>query len=239
MKLPDVGWQPGYARDLAFTRDSRRLCTWEADFRLHVWDVHSGRLLAEHRPRPDGFPAETVDDDGPRRRHDEKLVNASQWFCFSADGAELFWYFNKLRSYDALTGHVKRTIDDEVIDSGGYYHGQMSQDGELLLIGGMQSGATILNARLGKKRGHIAVGHGVYCSGHALAADSRSFAIVTSFQGQHEIRIFETATLQPRVIIALQQDSASQLNFSPDSRFLAVTLANHTALIWDLRPADH
>ncbi len=142
-KLPDRGWQSGFAREFIFTSDSRRLYTWEADLRLLVWDVRTGRLLAEHRPRLDGFP---------------KL---DAW-CFAADGSRFYWHFKKLRAYDTATGRVLRTFDQPL--DFGFSHPQVSNDGEWLLTGGSNRGMTIFNLRQGKIAGHLPQPVGTFSS---------------------------------------------------------------------------
>src|SRR5205807_2294413 len=136
-RLPDAGWRSGYSRDFVFTSDSRRLCTWEADCRLLVWDVQTGRLLAEHCPRPDGFPKANAEDDGSRRRRRdllETLLPSRHGAAFSADGSRLIWVFNKLRTYDTMTGKLLRTYATELDPN---HHGpRLRNDGEVLLTGG-------------------------------------------------------------------------------------------------------
>jgi WD40 repeat protein len=232
MKLPDGGSKQGYAREFTFTRDSRRLCTWEADFRILVWDVISGRLLAEHRPRPEGFPKD-FDDDSPRGRRgrDKELFFDGPAYCFSADGSQLLWHFKKLRAYDTASGKLLRTYDEE-LDVGN--HPRISNDGELILTGGGDRGTTIFNLRQGRKQGQLLPAADTYSSA-ALAPDGRSFVVETAFHNQHRITLYETATLQPRLTIPLEHSRAHELNFSPDGRFLAIRLADRSALIWDLR----
>jgi WD40 repeat protein len=232
-RLPDGGWQAGHARSFTFTSDSRRLCTWEADYRLLVWDVTSGRLLADHRPRPEGFPKDSFDDDAPRRRRDreKELFHLRHWFCFSPDGSQFIWHFKKLRAYDTATGKVLRTYDEEL--NAGFYRAQMSHDGELLLVGG-GNGSVILNVRQGRKIGQLPL-PARDGDTYALAPDGRSFAVQTSLHGQRRITLFETATLEPRLVIPLEYSRAYDISFSPDSRLLAVRMSDRTAVIWDLR----
>jgi len=234
MKLPDGGSKNGFAREFTFTRDSRRLCTWEADFRILVWDVISGRLLAEHRPRPEGFPKD-FDDDSPRGRRafDEKFASDGPAYCFSADGSQLFWHFKKLRAYDTASGKLLRTFDEEL--DADYYLPRVSNDGELMLTGGVARRSRIFNLRQGKKQGQLPPAADTYSSASALAPDGRSFVVETAFHNQHRITLYETATLQPRLTIPLEHSRAHELNFSPDGRFLAIRLADRSALIWDLR----
>lgn len=233
-KLPDGGSRTGFAREFTFTRDSQRLCTWEAGFRILVWDVNSGRLLADHRPRPDGFPKIDFDDDAPRRRRafEEKLFDFRHGFCFSADGSQLLWYFNKLRAYDTATGKILRTFDEEL--DFGYYRPQISNDGELLLMGGMDRGGTIFNLRRGKKLGQLRLAADTHIGAFALAPDGRTFTVETSLHAPRRITLFETATLQPRLTIPLEYSHTRELKFSPDGRFLAGTLSDRSALLWDL-----
>ena len=70
---------------------------------------------------------------------------------------------------------------------------------------------------------------------YALAPDGRSFAVQTSLHGQRRITLFETATLEPRLVIPLEYSRAYDISFSPDSRLLAVRMSDRTAVIWDLR----
>jgi WD40 repeat protein len=200
-----------------------------------VWDVGSGRLLAEHRPRPEGFPIDDTDDEGARRRRDrEKLFDLGHWFCFSADGSQFLWYFNKLRAYDTATGKVQRTFEEDL--HGGYsYRGQISRDGEWVFTGGGDHGGTLFNLRQGKKRGQLLQPPGTYSGAHALSPDGRSVAVEISVHAERWITLFETATLEPRLTIPLQFNHVQGLSLSPDGRFLAATMYDRTVLIWDLR----
>jgi WD40 repeat protein len=231
MKLPDDGWLTGHARQLMFTKDSRRLYTWEADFRLRVWDVSTGRLLAEHRPRPEGFPKEDTDGAVARRRRDELMHLAHAW-CFSADGTQFLWHFNKLRAYDPLTGKALQTYDHEF--GKGYFNLQTSRDGEWLLIGASNGVPTIFNLRRGRRLGQLPLAAGRRSGAQALAPDGRSVGVVSSQDTQYRLTLFESATLQPRLTIPLEYHRADGLSFSPNGRFLAATLSDRTALIWDL-----
>src|SRR5262249_48401468 len=94
MKLIDKGSQEGRAREFVFTQDGRRLCAWEADFRLRAWDVATGRLVAEHMPRPDGFPKDFDDeDDRVRRRRGgiKEIHHLASISGFSPDGSRFYW----------------------------------------------------------------------------------------------------------------------------------------------------
>jgi WD40 repeat protein len=235
-KFPDAGSQNGFAREFTFTGDSRRLCTWEANYCALVWDVSTGRLLADHRPRPDGFPNLDLDDDAPRRRRDldDEIVHLGHRHCFSADGSQFWWHFHKLRAYDTLSGKLLRTFDAEF--DPGFNQPQISKDGELLLTGGSgDRSATIINLRDGKIRGQLLLAPGTRTGPYALAPDGRSIAMETSLPAQRRITLFETATLNPRLTLPVEASYVHGLSFSPDGRFLAVRLADRSALIWDLR----
>src|SRR5262249_3830520 len=144
--------------DFTFTGDSRRLCTWEADYRLRVWDVRTGRLIAEHVPRPEGFPKELDDEDNPRRRRGgpgQRGFGAT--LCFFPGGEQFLWLFKKLRSYDTTTGREVELLNEEL--RAGYYRPQISKDGEWLLLGGGgEPTRTLVNLRQKKKVGLLEFG---------------------------------------------------------------------------------
>jgi WD40 repeat protein len=232
-KLPDAGSLNGYRRQFTFTGDSRRLCTWEADGRLRMWDVSTSRLLAEHRPRPDGLPAYDDDDDARRRAFEEKGSYFGPGSCFAADGARFFWYFKKLRAYDTASGRVLRTYDQELTI--GYFVPPVSNDGALLLTGGGDNGITLFDLRRGKIAGHLQEPVGTFIGAYALAPDGRAFAVQFGQGAYHRIVLTETATMQPRLTIPLEYSQAQEVSFSPDGRFLAARLADRTVVIYDLR----
>jgi WD40 repeat protein len=231
-KLPDAGSQNGFAREFTFTSDSQRICTWEADCRTQVWDARSGRLLAEIRPRPEGFPNIDLDDAAPRRRGDldDKLLHLGRAFCFSADGAQFLWHFNKLRVYDTATGKVLRSYDAELAAS--HFHPQISHDGEWLLLG--HGGGTLFNLRHGKHR-RLPWDSRTCGGAHSLAPDGRTLAVATSSNTKRRLVLIEMATLGPRLSIPLDYHDVHECTFSPDSRFLSVRLSDHSVVILDLR----
>ncbi|MCI0376195.1 MAG: hypothetical protein L0215_01180 [Gemmataceae bacterium] len=238
VRVPDSGSQAGFTRIFRFTQDGRRLCTWEANCRLRVWDLATGRLLAEHLPRPEGFPKELDEDDGVRRRRDlrDKFFILGSDVLFFPDGSRFLWQFNKLRVYDTANGKEVQTLA-EVIDRG-YYRPQVSADGEWLLIGGgSDQPRSLVNLRLGKKFGHVQVAGG-RSGAPALSPDGRCFALDTSAGAKQRILLYETASLQPRLAIPLEYGYAYRMAFSPDGRFLAAALIDGTVLVWDVRSLE-
>ncbi|MCI0642247.1 MAG: hypothetical protein L0Y72_04260 [Gemmataceae bacterium] len=238
LKLPDSGFQSGFARNFMFTQDGSRLCTWEANCRLRVWDVATGRLLGEHLPRPEGFPKELDENDDIRRQRGlrDKTFTLGSDVCFFPDGSRFLWHFNKLRVYDAASGKEMQSLAEDI--DMGYYRPEVSADGEWLLIGGgSDQPRTLVNLRLGKKFGQVQVAGG-RSGAPALSPDGRCFALDTSAGANRRILIYETASLQPRLAIPLEYGYAYRLAFSPDGRFLAAALIDGTVLVWDVRSLE-
>jgi WD40 repeat protein len=196
-------------------------------------------LIAEHRPRPEGFPKELFDDDMPRRRRgfNDKIFHLTTGFCFSADGSRFLMHFNKLRVYDTAGGKEVQTFEEE-LDTG-YYRPQISRDDEWLIMGsGGDRGTTVVNLRLGKRFGHVELGAGTRGGAFAIAPDGRSFALETSDREERRIRLYETMTLQPRLAIPLEYGYVYRMAYSPDGRFLAVALIDGSVVIWDVRSLE-
>lgn len=244
MKLPDGGWQEGTARHVIFSSDGHRLCTWEADFRLRTWDVKTGRLLAEHLPRPEGFP-KGFDDANPRRLSNTAVLDELGYtFCFFPDGSRFLWLVNKLRSYDMVSGEETLRLGEPM--PSGYYCPEISADLEWLLLGGGNQPETLINLRLQKKIGHVDLGKGNRTNAAAISPDARCFALEVVSGASRKILLYETATLRPRLAIPLEYASMTKgghvhsrrLDFSPDARFLGFVHTDGTVLIWDLRSLE-
>src|SRR5262249_36484272 len=200
-------------REFVFTQDGRRLCSWEADFRLRVWDAATGRLIAEHAPRPEGFPKDFDDEDERARRRRggiKEIHHLASISGFSPDGSRFYWIFNKLRSYDTATGKEVQTIGEDI--DLGYYGPKLSNDQQWLLIGGgSDRGLTVINTRLGKKFGRVEFLDGTRTGASTMSPDGRSFAVNTTSSTGTKIVLYETATLRPRLAIPLEYGYAYRL----------------------------
>ncbi len=223
-----------YMSGMAFSVDGRRLVTWGTDIALRIWNLENGRLLAEHRPRPEGFPDIDLEDTRERRRRDLAGKDVTPFSsALIADGSRLVWHFNKLRMYDTQSGKEVAAFEEK---SSFHYHGvKASSDLEWLLIGGWGANqpSVVYNLRHGKQFGRVDAAASGNTGNVAMTRDGRCFALSTH-QPAGAIHVYETLTLQRRLTIPLEYSTARILAFSPEGRFLAAALSDGVVLVWDL-----
>ena len=238
----------GQVNAAAWSPDGRRAVTAGDDRTARVWDVRTGRELAELR--------------GHRR-----FVTGA---AFSADGARVVTgsWDGTVRLWDAGDGRPVRTLET----GPGRVNGVgAAPRGNLVAVAGSDGTASVWNLRTGRRvavmRGHrgevqtaafdgsarrlvtsgddgtarvwalpqarqvrVLRGHGDVLNGAAFSPDGRSVVTASSDQ---TARVWSAASGRPRHVLRGHGDIVTSASFSPDGRRLVTTSWDRTARVWD------
>jgi WD40 repeat protein len=228
----------GGRRALGFSADGRHLASWGDDFYLRLWDMKTGKALAEHAIRPKGinFPE---DDDARRERKEFELAFTAAAFTPDArifvidiggnfhlfdttTGKETSLFPSEGRSRDALavSPDGKRLVASS--------YGDYRVGTHAVAVIDLTSGVTLQRLVLpGSAAGAV-----------AFAADGRSFA--TSVEGPRgEVLVHELASGKVRATVRGFRGRVRALAFFPDGRRLASGQSDSTVLFWDLAAPEH
>jgi RNA polymerase sigma factor (sigma-70 family) len=226
------GW-----RAVGFTPDGQRLLSWgDGDLALRIWEVRTGKLLAE---RP--LPAALASKGKTEREQDiarEELRGRLGPGCFSPSGKHFVLAFDQaFEVYDTATGKSRQSIPlpgsrvtaltfaadgrSFVATLGARGQEQKQMVGLFEFATGKLRRSFVLPAR---QPGPV-----------ALSADGRLVAAGVN-QPAGEIRVLSLATGQVVATLPLGGSEARQLTFSPDNRLLVSGMSDTSALVWQLPP---
>jgi WD40 repeat protein len=222
---------------VAFSDDGKRVLVWGDDGVQRSWDVKTGRLAGELRPRPKGFPEIPEDDDDSAeqraRRRDVSLELLSiHPAMLSANGSRLIWGFEGISLFDTATAKEVDCIDLDFQPTAIH----STRDAEWLLITNAELGeaVSLYNTRQRSFHGRVATGGENSTSYVAMSPTGHHFA-VSRGRPERWIDLYETATLRRRLRITFERGGPTHIAFSPTGRYLATSHSDGTALVYDLR----
>lgn len=241
----------GGRRRVRFTADGKRLVAWGDDASVRVWEVHNGKLLAEHSTHP---PGTETDPDDPFAADRQLLLMqiTSSAVDISPDGTALaLGTWTGIRILDPLTGKERQVLPPsdswpEVL--------AFSPDGQRIAVA--YRGKSV-QTKLPDGRTHSSI-EDVYpvklwerASGKPLwtvmasgiwsrlaySPDGSRVAVVSNpLQGPGQVWVWDAATGKEVGRIELPR-RGNQLAFDRAGKRLAVALDDTTALVYDLETA--
>jgi WD40 repeat protein len=226
-KLKGHGHHGGGQRRLAFTSDGHQVLSWGDDFYLRAFDVKTGKAVVEHRVIPKGA---TIGDEDNVQFPFGGLLAPHGRFCahFDLDGDFTFYDIRTAKAEGLLNRKGSLPLISVPV---------VSPDRKYLLIAPVDlltetkpKEYSLEIWHLPSRRLFHTVSTPGFPYGLSWAPDGRSFAALHD----GKVTIFETASGQVRFTLGNTSTAAA---FSPDGRFLAVGLADTTALVIDLAKA--
>lgn len=240
----------GGRRVVRFTPDGTRLVAWGDDAIVRVWDVRTGKLLAENSTRP---ADEKIDPDDPAADRMLLMMRImTDAADISPDGTTLVLSEGKdLRLLDPMTGKERQTLTPGETSVSKV---AFSPDGKRLLVA---SGAKRIEIKLpdGRTRStvedtypvsvwDVATGKQVWAAsaegswpGLAYSPDGTRVAMASNvWQGPNRVWVWDAASGKELGRIELPRPG-HYLAFSADGKRLAVSLQDTTALVYDLEIA--
>jgi WD40 repeat protein/serine/threonine protein kinase len=198
----------GPVLSMAFSRDARRLVAGRDDRTLTVWDVQSGRSVAHD-----------TDHDGPVVFVDFGLQDHTLVGC---DNGNVLW---TRRLDSASPRRVVRRFEDPASVF------ELSPDGQVLAVGGLDQPVTIWNLAVGDRQGTYQ-GSSHKVGQVAFAPDGQSLLMAWPDYALRLWRYRETPDL-PQMLRGHDREAWS-LAFSPDGTLLASGSDDHTVKLWDV-----
>ncbi len=213
-KLPGHGHREyGSKSDVHFSSDGRFLLSWGDDGFLRKWDLKTGRALSEvaaRSPGMDGDKLEFIFESGVHGWNGR----FDRFFLLERRG--------DLRSFDVDTGKENPVVKLRPLDFMDTV--AFSPTGRLVAVGG-RSDIAIQDATTGKSAFTLALL--ALPRGLAFSPDERTLA--AAMDGK--IIVVEVCSGKVRLTFPA---NAHALAFSADGRFLAASMADTTAMLWDL-----
>jgi len=219
-----------------------RFVTASDDMFVRVWDVRTGKALAEHAVRLPGDEV-LVTEDGAV----ETKFGGGQCPWMSSDASVfILMKADKVLVYDVLTGKVARELPRWIANSrfqsispdGKYFlaghqgatvklpDGRWHRDDDVLRLIDLSTGKPVRMMSLGSDVPHTAI----------FSPDGRYAALQMRVAGA-PVRIFRVATLEQVLTIKGYDAYVWSLAFSADNRLLVSGLGDTTALVWDIAEA--
>jgi WD40 repeat protein len=246
-KLPGHG-RMGGRRAVRFTPDSERLVSWGDDMRVFVWDVQTGKAVNEYRAQPTGakLPAE---GESPSPFGGREGVFRLDGGMLSPDASRLLVRGNQIHVFDVNTGKEIAKFDRTVGSNTGL---AISPDNQYTIALSWGRGREIPlqggGAAFSAARDHLVHlrkladgelvaemklpdgGVGVA----AFSADSRQAAI-TIGDDNPRVLILSVPELKEIARIEGLRGRASAVEFSRSGKRLAVSNADTTIMVYDLK----
>lgn len=240
------GWLGGQ-RAVEFTPDNQRLLSWGDDMFLRIWDMRTGKALAEHAIRPSGYEIEE-NEEGGVATGPFGFVDADGGL-FSPDGSRFLLNMGqKLFEFDVESGTELRQFD-----LGASQNSAMSHDGRLLatsVVGPhketvLANGSTrhesgkvetvrIVEFETGEVIREISV-PATFVSNMSFSPDD-SLLAVSGGTLNDALGIFDVASGKPRFRVTWPDQARSWRSaISPDNSKLVTAHQDGTCLLWDLQ----
>ena len=239
-KLFGNGRYPGYWGDdskLQFSKDAKRLIAWGGDKFLRVWDTSDGKLLAEHTPWRENDPFES----GSARPDDlnsfAQVTRKLKQPAAIAPSGDVFAMGNgrgEVRLFDPMSGKQlkKLVLNADTL--------AFSPDGTLLAMASnvadiekhpKDSSISVLDLTTGKQKWTATV-EGVTLD-LTYNADGSRVAVSTMTNTSSFVWVWDASGKEQGRIV-MPSPGGNILAFDHNSKRLAVSFQNTTALIYDL-----
>ena len=244
----------GGHRSVRFTTDSRRLASWGDDMRLAIYDVTTGKTIANHRLKPtgvavpkDGAVADPFAPPGPG-----DPFGGGEWLSldcglFSPDGSRLLIGANAMHLFDAQTG--REILKFDRWQRGPVHKVAISPDNQYALLVGWGygdeiptadgkttrqavHGAQLRTLSDGKLAGAMRREDGGW-SAAAFSPDSRRAAIAVGKE-KPRVAIVKIPELTEIARIDDLRSGPRALEFSNSGKLLAVSNGDTSIVVYDL-----
>jgi WD40 repeat protein len=242
-RLPGHG-RLGGRRAVAFMNDGKSFASFGDDFYLYIWDVRTGKAIAEHKLQPTGVKVPEENDE----RDQMEVLFLIEGARFSPGGKYLvLGGQRKLHVFDVASGKELRVWERE--GGGSLTRMEVSPDERHLLTSSwgkqiqvkLPDGRTQyttekediltlwnLETRERVKEFKLKEGAGAI----AFSCDGRQFAVATN-RPNSKVAIYDLGGVQQQVVEGIP-NRVSSLGFTPDGK-LIVGLDNSSALVYDLK----
>jgi len=189
-----------------FSPDGKRMVTTALDNTAKIWDIETGRLLANLRGHTDTLYSSNYSPDG------KKIVTTSE------DGTAKIWDANTALLLTNLIGHT-----------GKVYQVEFSPDGKKILTNSDNAKAKIWDAASGKLLSDLD-GHTLPINSLCFSSDGKK--IITA-SDDYTAKIWDAES--GKLLIDLKGHSLELWSsaFSPDGKKIITGSADSTARIWD------
>jgi len=232
----------------AYSRDGSRVIAVGGDYKGHIWDAQSGRLMATLTGHtnavtwaafsPDGKQVVTASWDKTARIWDAQTGNLLHTLSghadrvlsaeFSPDGKTILTASQDDTAciWDAGSGNLLHTLSGH---KGAVYTATFSRDGEHIVTAGQDDTARIWNAEDGSLL-HILAGHSKPV---VSAAFSPNGARIVTASADNTARIWDTESGNVLHILTGHSNFVASAVFSPDGSQVVTASWDRTARIWD------
>ena len=239
----------GGRRALRFTPDNARLLSWGDDMFLRIWDMRTGKALAEHAIRPTGYEIQETSEGAADPNANSDFHIPVEGHLFSPDGSHfLLSMGDALFEFDVESGTELRQFD-----LGASQNSAMSHDGRLLamsLVGphketvlangstrhesGKVENVRIVEFETGEVIREISV-PATFVSNMSFSPDD-SLLAVSGGTLNDAMGIFDVASGKPRFRVTWPDKARSWHSaISPDNSKLVTAHQDGTCLLWDLQ----
>ncbi len=192
----DLLTAPAPASTVAFSPDGHTLAagSWDDNSIVRLWNVPTGQLIATFTGHTHGTYSVTFSPDGA---------------MLASGGGDL-----AVRLWDVATGQLKTTL----IEHSGYINSvTFSPDGSIL-AGGTDDKVWLWDVTTGQSLAILE--HKEWVRNVAFSPDGTTLAS-TNWGNDSTVKLWDTTTWQPRIILRGHSYPVSSVAFSPDGRTLA------------------
>jgi WD40 repeat protein/regulator of sirC expression with transglutaminase-like and TPR domain len=237
----------------SISADASRLARSAGDGQANVWELRSGREIANLPLRATGSARVTLSPDGKQAatfspwRNDNTVqlwdlntqqartfvpkLAANSVHCaeFSPNGKLLAagFQFQMFTVWDLASGEIKLELDQEPFMMN-VFSIAFSSDNRTLAVGTDIGAVTLWDIHSGKKL--------AACDGHALPVQSMAFApdgtTLATASDDKTVKLWDTITGQERSTLIGHQGSVRKIQFSPDGSTLATASHDGTVKLW-------
>jgi hypothetical protein len=244
-RLPGHGRQGSARTHIAFTPDSTEFVTTGDDLFVRVWDVRTGKALAEHIVRPPRIELRETDDGGA----DDSDPRGYLPLVSPSGRLFLLLAIEKIIVFDAQSGRKVRELPRPVGDTAGSHLLTISPDDKYLLASEQGPHIKLPDGRWHATEGFLRLMDlssgktvrkmpfaGGWTDRGVFSPNGEFLATATRAPGG-PISIRRSATGEEIVLLSGFDAQVTSLAFSADNRLLVTGLFDTTSLVWDIPDA--